>query len=96
MDPLVNNVLMNGRHAGGLEAYGVDPSFNTHSTLYRPDVLQRMWQFFNASSHSPDVSTSGAPFAFYPRRSVGFADGFPVFFPVLPLAPSSVLYSWIP
>ena len=62
----------------------MDPSFNTHSTLYKSDALQRVWESFNYSSQSPEIASSGAPFAFYPRRASGYDDGFPVFFPVLP------------
>jgi hypothetical protein len=69
-------------HVGGRYPYGVDPSFNSHSSLYRADSFQRRWQFFNSSANSPELSTTGAPFAFFPRRSHGFTDGFPVFFPV--------------
>jgi hypothetical protein len=69
-------------HAGGRQPYGVDPSFNSHSSLYRSDSFQRRWQFFNSSANSPELSAAGAPFAFFPRRSRGYNDGFPVFFPV--------------
>jgi hypothetical protein len=61
----------------------VDPTFNTHSTLFRSDSLQRKRQFFNCSQHSPELAASGSPFAFFPRHSIGYGDGFPVFFPVL-------------
>jgi hypothetical protein len=69
-------------HAGGTDPYGVDPSFSTQSGLYRPDSFQRRWQFFNSSQHSPELSASRAPYAFFPRISHGYSHGFPVFFPV--------------
>jgi hypothetical protein len=69
-------------HAGGMQPYGVDPAFNAYSSLYRADSFQRRWQFFNSSANSPELSATGAPFAFFPRRSPGYNDGFPVFFPV--------------
>jgi hypothetical protein len=77
-------------HAGGLRAYGVDPSFNTYSRLYRPDSFQRIWQFFNSSTNSSELSATGTPFAFFPRPSHGFKDGFPVFFPVQATLPLSL------
>jgi hypothetical protein len=76
-------------HAGGIQAYGVDPSFNAHSRLYRPDSYQRSWHFFNSSDSSPELSTTRAPFAFFPRSARGYNDGFPVFFPVILQPPST-------
>jgi hypothetical protein len=75
-------------HAGGLRPYGVDPSFNARSRLYRSGSFQQRWQFFNASKSSPELSSAGAPFAFFPRNASGYNDGFPVFFPVRVQPPS--------
>lgn len=69
--------------AGGLEAYGADPTFNPQSSMYSSISLQQKWRYFNASDNSPEVSLAGVPFAFYSRPSSGYGDGFPVFFPVL-------------
>jgi hypothetical protein len=77
-------------HAEGIQAYGVDPSFNTHSGLYRSDSYQRSWHFFNSSENSAELSTTRAPFAFFPRSARGYRDGFPVFFPVLAQPPLPV------
>ena len=68
--------------AGGADAFGVEPVFNKHSTLYRPDADQRKWQLFNSSSGSADLAPSGVPYAFFPRRAAGYSRGFPVVFPV--------------
>lgn len=69
-------------HAGGTRPYGVDPSFNMRSTLYRFNAMHSISQFYNSSRGSLELSNSGAPFAFYPRHTAGYEDGFPVFFPV--------------
>jgi hypothetical protein len=88
LNQALNEELKGAVHTGGTEAYGVDPSFNTHSRLYRTDALQRRWQFFNSSERSPELSMAGAPFAFFPRSSHGYDDGFPVFFPVQTQSPA--------
>lgn len=68
---------------GGLEAYGVDPAFNPHSSMYSSISVQNKWRHFNLSDNSPDISITGVPFAFHGRPSTGYDDGFPIFFPVL-------------
>jgi hypothetical protein len=75
-------------YAGILQAYGVDPSFNSRSSLYRSGAFQWGWQFFNSSKNSSELSSAGAPFAFFPRSARGYNDGFPVFFPVCVQPPS--------
>jgi hypothetical protein len=89
LKPALNDMRVGRVHVGGIRAFGVDPSFNTRSGLYRSDSFQRRWQFFNSSKSSPEVSTAGVPFAFFPRTAYGYDDGFPVFFPVL-VQPASV------
>lgn len=65
-----------------MDPYGVDPFYNPLSILYRSDAMQHIWQFYNSSDHSPELATSGNPFAFFARPAAGYEDGFPVFFPV--------------
>ena len=67
---------------GVADAFGVEPAFNKHSTLYRADADHRKWQLFNSSRDSADLAASGVPYAFFPRRAVGYSRGFPVVFPV--------------
>lgn len=69
--------------AGAEDAFGVEPAFNKHSTLYKADAEQRKWQLFNSSEGSPDLAPSGVPYAFFPRRAAGYSRGFPVVFQVL-------------
>jgi hypothetical protein len=54
---------------------------------YGVDAQQRKRQLFNCSKDSPELAPSGAPFAFFPRSSLGYSAGYPVFFPVQPHPP---------
>eukprot|EP00892_Ulva_mutabilis_P002638 jgi/Ulvmu1/12375/UM009_0021.1 len=64
------------------QPYGTDPTFDPQSPLYDIKAAQNVWEYYNASVTSQEVSQEGVPHAFFPRHLPGHATGFPVVVPV--------------
>ena len=64
------------------QAYGVDPFLNSRSTMFDPDVVDRIGDFYNATTGSPEINTQGFPHAHFQRPVPGYPAGYPVVFTV--------------
>ena len=64
------------------QPFGIDPVFDPRSPLYSLQAAQNVWEYYNASADSQEVSSNGLPHAFFPRTLPGRSNGFTVVIPV--------------
>jgi hypothetical protein len=70
---------------GPLSPYGTEPAFNPRRPQYSTRLEGKYGAYFNATEGSGEVSSTGFPYAFFPReiRGAGVVlQGFPVVFEV--------------
>ncbi|GLC65051.1 hypothetical protein PLESTF_000241400 [Pleodorina starrii] len=71
----------NATKANPLHPYGIDPVFLSSSSLYDARLSDKVNQYYNTTPESNEVSATGAPYSYFPKRLQGYLDGFPVLMP---------------
>ncbi|GLC65055.1 hypothetical protein PLESTF_000241800 [Pleodorina starrii] len=67
-----------GTETNSLHPYGTDPVFLPRSSLYDARLADKVNQYYNTTHGSGEVSATGAPYSYFPKRLQGYPTGFPV------------------